>query len=530
MGADVVHDHTLLGPVYAAQSGVPVVTTNHGPFTGELARLLPRHRRAGPRRGHLGPPGVDGRGQPRSPRSSTTGSTSTAARATGDGGYALFLGRMSPDKGVDTAARVAREAGVPLLIASRLSEPAEHEYFRRAVEPLLGGDVRYVGEVGGAHKCELIGRAACLLNPIAWDEPFGMVMVEALARGTPVVATPRGSVPELVDDGVTGFVRSSPEDLAARPCAVPALDRPVPAGRRRAVLHRAHGGRPPRPLPTGPRRMATAAGRLRTAVAQRWTMTEESQAVPAATVTLVEGASFAICDMGGDIGGRGAEGLFVGDTRICSRLVVTVDGAPVETLAVAPRSPFAASFVGRTGDRALLVFRDLWVGRGARLDICLRNLGNEACHATVRIGVDADLADLLEVKAGRARPVPVERAAGDGSVTLLGEDGRRGMVVRSPGAQASPAGTLRWRATIPARAEWVACVELAAVRGGEELAPRHPCGSRRTRPCPPHGRRAGSATSPASIPTSPACRGRSSAPARTWERCASSTRTTRTTR
>jgi glycosyltransferase involved in cell wall biosynthesis len=222
---DVVHDHTLLGPTYGGSLGLPVVTTNHGPFAGELvacyraiAELVPvvaiSHHQA-----------------------SMAGTTPVAAvihhgigidaipAGTGDGGYALFLGRMSPDKGVDAAARIARQAGVPLRIASRLSEPAEHDYFDRTVRPLLGGDVAFVGEVGGACKCELIRGASCLLNPLAWPEPFGMVMIEALARGTPVVATPCGSVPELVDDGVTGFVRSSPDELAEALHQVPTLDR-----------------------------------------------------------------------------------------------------------------------------------------------------------------------------------------------------------------------------------------------------------------------------------------------------------------
>ena len=143
----------------------------------------------------------------------------------GDGGYALFLGRMSPDKGVHTAARVARAGGTPLTIASRIQGPTEHDYYRGAVESLLGDDVAYVGEVGGAAKSELIGRTSCLLNSLAWTEPFGMVMIEALAQGTPVVATPGGSVPELIDDGVTGFVRSSDVYLALTLRAVPTLDR-----------------------------------------------------------------------------------------------------------------------------------------------------------------------------------------------------------------------------------------------------------------------------------------------------------------
>ena len=104
--------------------------------------------------------------------------------------------------------------GCRLKIAAKLAEPAEREYFRTCVEPLLGPDAEYVGEVGGDEKWELLGRATCLLNPLRWSEPFGMVMIEALATGTPVVATPNGSVPEIVTDGVNGFIRTTERELA----------------------------------------------------------------------------------------------------------------------------------------------------------------------------------------------------------------------------------------------------------------------------------------------------------------------------
>src|SRR5690606_35721324 len=101
----------------------------------------------------------------------------------------------------------------------------EHEYFARVVEPMLGDGVEYVGEVGGREKLDLIAAARCLLNPIAWPEPFGMVMIEALACGTPVVARPFGSVPELVTHGVTGFVAEDEPALVDAVSRVDALDR-----------------------------------------------------------------------------------------------------------------------------------------------------------------------------------------------------------------------------------------------------------------------------------------------------------------
>lgn len=116
------------------------------------------------------------------------------------------MGRMTAEKGVHVAARVARVAGMPLVIAAKMSEPAEKAYFHQQVKPLLGGDIEYVGEVGGAEKVELLADAVCLLNPIDWAEPFGMVMVEAGACGTPVVATARGAAAEIVMDEVSGFV------------------------------------------------------------------------------------------------------------------------------------------------------------------------------------------------------------------------------------------------------------------------------------------------------------------------------------
>lgn len=122
----------------------------------------------------------------------------------GDGGYLLFLGRIHPDKGTATAIDVARRAGRPLVIAGVVQD---EDYFRREVEPHVDGSaVSYVGPVGPAERDRLLGGAAALLHLIDFDEPFGLSVVESLATGTPVVATPRGSMPELLSDGVTGFL------------------------------------------------------------------------------------------------------------------------------------------------------------------------------------------------------------------------------------------------------------------------------------------------------------------------------------
>jgi glycosyltransferase involved in cell wall biosynthesis len=145
-------------------------------------------------------------------------------RARSDG-YLAFLGRMSPEKGPADAIRIARAAGLPLLIGAKCREPAEHAYFAEHVAPHLGPDVVWLGELTGDEKYELLGGAAALLFPIAWPEPFGMVMIEAMACGTPVLATAFGSVPEVVADGVTGFVRGGAQELVEAVGRIGEIDR-----------------------------------------------------------------------------------------------------------------------------------------------------------------------------------------------------------------------------------------------------------------------------------------------------------------
>jgi glycosyltransferase involved in cell wall biosynthesis len=212
-GADIVHDHTLVGPVYAQRFDVPVVTTNHGPFEGELGDLYRAIADTVPIIAISNHHGRTARDIPVAAVIHHGLDVDAFPHGTGDRGYALFLGRMSPDKGVDVAARVARAAGVPLRVAAKMREPAELAYFEEAIAPQLGDGIEYVGEVGGADKLDLLAGARCLINPIAWPEPFGMVMVEALASGTPVVATPCGSAPEIVTDGVTGFIAADQPQL-----------------------------------------------------------------------------------------------------------------------------------------------------------------------------------------------------------------------------------------------------------------------------------------------------------------------------
>jgi glycosyltransferase involved in cell wall biosynthesis len=213
-GCDIIHDHTLAG-LFMAQlhPSLPVVTTNHGPFNRDLADLY--------RRTAADVPLIAiSRDQARRAPDEVAVATTIhhgldleryAFNATPDD-YLLSLGRMNHDKGIDRAIVVARRAGMPLLIAAKMREPGEKQYFDQVIRPLLGRGIEYVGEVGHAKKVELLRGARALVNPIRWPEPFGLVMIEALACGTPVIATAEGAAPEIVTPG-TGQIAGSTHGL-----------------------------------------------------------------------------------------------------------------------------------------------------------------------------------------------------------------------------------------------------------------------------------------------------------------------------
>ena len=141
------------------------------------------------------------------------------------GGYLAFLGRISPEKRPDRAIAIARAAGLPLKIAAKVDK-VDEAYFREVIAPLLqGADVEFVGEINESAKTEFLGRAAGLLFPIDWPEPFGLVMIEAMACGTPVLAFRCGSVPEIVEDRLTGRIVSSTEEAGQAVPELLALDR-----------------------------------------------------------------------------------------------------------------------------------------------------------------------------------------------------------------------------------------------------------------------------------------------------------------
>lgn len=141
------------------------------------------------------------------------------------GKYLAFLGRISPEKRPDIAIEVARRAGIPLKIAAKV-DVVDRDYFREVIRPLLSPpEVEYIGEISEAEKSEFLGNAVALMFTIDWPEPFGLAMIEALACGTPVIARPCGSVPEVIEHGRNGFIAASVDDLVDAVAKVDSLSR-----------------------------------------------------------------------------------------------------------------------------------------------------------------------------------------------------------------------------------------------------------------------------------------------------------------
>jgi glycosyltransferase involved in cell wall biosynthesis len=144
---------------------------------------------------------------------------------TAKGDYLAFLGRISPEKGLDRAIEIARQSGIPLRVAAKIDR-ADKDYFEARIEPLLKGPgVEFIGEITESEKSEFLGEASALLFPISWPEPFGLVMIEAMACGTPVIAFRRGSVPEVVNHGVTGFIVETVKEAIAAVREIDTIDR-----------------------------------------------------------------------------------------------------------------------------------------------------------------------------------------------------------------------------------------------------------------------------------------------------------------
>ena len=236
-GYEVIHDHTGHSALAMADRvGTPLVHTLHGPFDEAACRFYTQHGRKAcivaisqaqlddaPLEmggGRVVPNPIELREWPFRPDKDD---------------YVLWIGRMSPDKGPNRAIAAAREAGVRLVIAGPV-QPGQEQFFAAEVEPHLGRDgIEYVGEADSEAKRGLYQGARALLMPIRWPEPFGLVMVEALASGTPVIAFPEGSAPEVVEDGRTGFVVDDEHAMAQ---AIGRLDEIDPERCRRSCEER----------------------------------------------------------------------------------------------------------------------------------------------------------------------------------------------------------------------------------------------------------------------------------------------------
>jgi glycosyltransferase involved in cell wall biosynthesis len=225
---DIIHDHTVLGPLLANSlelSRHPVVATHHGAFTAENLRIFAEiAKRAA----------IVAISRDQASRAAGIPITAVIHHGVdldvyqggpGDGGYLLFMGRMSAEKGVDGAVRIAHASGRPLVLATKIRAAAEREYFEREVRPLLGPDDRLMNEPPLASRLEMLRGATALINPIMWPEPFGLVMAEALATATPVLAFPRGAAPEIVNDGETGFLCWDEADMATAVGRIGHIDR-----------------------------------------------------------------------------------------------------------------------------------------------------------------------------------------------------------------------------------------------------------------------------------------------------------------
>ncbi len=226
---DVVHDHS--GPWAAVLGGAvdtPVVHTAHGPLDGVPGEIYALVARVAPGVGLVSISENQRRPRPELPWVATVPNAidlSLYPVKPHQGDYLLFLGRMTSDKGCHRAIAVARELGLPLKIAGKRRDPEEVEYFAQFVEPHLGhNDIEYLGEVPHGRKVELLQDARATLFPIDWEEPFGLVMIESMACGTPVIATRHGAVPEVIEQGVSGVIVDHFREMAAALAAADALD------------------------------------------------------------------------------------------------------------------------------------------------------------------------------------------------------------------------------------------------------------------------------------------------------------------
>jgi glycosyltransferase involved in cell wall biosynthesis len=226
---DVVHDHTgMLGLALGGLIPTPFCHTVHGPLDGQPGRMYEQVLALAPTAKLISISMNQRKPRPTFPWIGNCPNALDLSmypfRRKPGGDYLVFLGRMSPDKGAHTAIQVARRAGRPLRIAGKCREPEEQAYFDHEIGPHLDDGIEYVGEVSHEEKCRLLAEAHAVLVPIEWDEPFGLVMVEAMASGVVPVALRRGSVPEVIEHGRTGLIADDLDGMVAAVEEVGTLD------------------------------------------------------------------------------------------------------------------------------------------------------------------------------------------------------------------------------------------------------------------------------------------------------------------
>ena len=236
---DVVNDHSgLPAAALAGTVATPVVHTVHGPLDGEAGVVYGQVASVAPRLGLISLSLNQRRPRPDLPWLANCPNAIDLEHYPfdpGRGDYLLFLGRLSVEKGAHRAIEAARRVGLPLKLAGKMREPLEREYFEAHVRPNLGRGIEYLGEVTHEEKVALLQGARATIFPVSWEEPFGLVMVESMACGTPVVATRRGAVPEVIEHGRSGLIVNDEAALAGAILEVGRID---PRECRRAAEER----------------------------------------------------------------------------------------------------------------------------------------------------------------------------------------------------------------------------------------------------------------------------------------------------
>jgi glycosyltransferase involved in cell wall biosynthesis len=241
---EVVNDHSgLPAAVLGGVVETPVVHTVHGPLDGDAGAVYEQVARVAPEVGLISLSLNQRKPLPHLPWIANCPNALDLAAYPVEpqrGDYLLFLGRMSHDKGCHRAIEVAKKAELPLKIAGKMREPLEKEYFEMHVRPNLGWGIEYLGEVSHEEKVSLLQNARATLFPIAWEEPFGLVMIESMACGTPVLATRWGAVPEVIEHGRSGLILDSHMEMVD---AIAEADRIDPLECRRYVEESFSAGR-----------------------------------------------------------------------------------------------------------------------------------------------------------------------------------------------------------------------------------------------------------------------------------------------